>query len=177
MLEMGIFEKYNGRKRDWLHDSLIFIFIFIVLFIIFRFVIGVSFVSGDSMEPSLHDGECVVYLRIGSEYKSGDIVSVWVPSGDYYVKRVVAVGGDIVDIKDGVLYVNDEPVENDYGYGETNKQLKAVIYPYTVREGNIFALGDNREVSMDSRTFGEINNVQIRGKIILVIGKWYIRSI
>ncbi|MCR5468869.1 MAG: signal peptidase I [Lachnospiraceae bacterium] len=172
-----ILEKYNYKKRDWLHDSIKFIILFFALFIVFRFVIGVSFVSGDSMEPNLHDGECVIYLRLANHYEPGDVVSMWVPSGEYYVKRVVAVGGDVVDIDDRKVYVNGEELEEDYAIGETERQLKAVIFPYQVRENNIFALGDNREVSMDSRTFGEINKVQIRGKIILKIGKWYINRV
>jgi signal peptidase I len=82
------------------------------------------------------------------------------------VKRVIAVAGDVVDIRGGELYVNDELVENCYGTGETLKQDGAVLYPYTVREGNVFVLGDNRLVSVDSRSFGEVNRIQIRGKII-----------
>jgi signal peptidase I len=80
-----------------------------------------------------------------------------------------------VNIKDGEVYVNDELVENIYGTGETLEQEGAVIYPYTVREGNVFVLGDNRGVSVDSRSFGEVNKIQIRGKIIIQFGKWYIR--
>jgi signal peptidase I len=75
------------------------------------------------------------------------------------------------------VYVNGELVENTYGTGETLKQQGAVIYPYTVRKGNVFALGDNRTVSVDSRSFGEVNKVQIRGKIILRLGKWYVESV
>lgn len=176
MTDRRFLEKFNGKKRTWLHDIVGFIVIVLLVFIVFRFFIGVSFVSGESMEPNLHDGECVIYLRTVRNYEPGDIISMWVPSGSYYVKRVIAVGGDVVDIKDNKIYVNGEPLEEEYASGVTERQLKAVIFPYTVREGNVFALGDNREVSMDSRTFGEINDVQIRGKIILKIGKWYIEK-
>jgi signal peptidase I len=169
--------KYNHRKREWLHDALAFITFVVIIFILFRFIIGLSFVSGESMYPTLQDGEAVVYLRTVADYKKGDIISIRVPSGDYYVKRVIAVAGDVVDIRDGCVYVNDELVENLYGTGETLEQDGAVIYPYTVREGNVFVLGDNRPVSVDSRSFGEVNKIQIRGKIILRMGKWYIKRV
>jgi signal peptidase I len=127
------------------------------------------------MYPTLQNGEAVVYLRTVNNFKKGDIISIRVPSGDYYVKRVIAVAGDVVNIKDGEVYVNDELVENIYGTGETLEQEGAVIYPYTVLEGNVFVLGDNRGVSVDSRSFGEVNKIQIRGKIIIQFGKWYIK--
>jgi signal peptidase I len=170
-----LLRRYNNRKREWLHDGLIFALAIAFFFLLFRFVIGLSFVSGDSMYPTLQDGEAVLYLRTVRNYKKGDIISIRVPSGDYYVKRVIAVAGDVVNIRDGQVYVNDEPVENIYGTGETLEQEGAVIYPYKVREGNCFVLGDNRGVSVDSRSFGEVNKIQIRGKIILRFGKWYIR--
>ncbi len=169
-------KKYNHRKLEWLHDSMAFIISALIVFIVFRFIIGLSFVSGDSMYPTLQSGEAVVYLRTVRNYKRGDIISIRVPSGDYYVKRVIAVAGDVVDIRGGEVYVNEELVENVYGTGETLKQQGAVIYPYTVRQGNVFVLGDNRQVSVDSRSFGEVNRIQIRGKIILRLGKWYVKS-
>jgi signal peptidase I len=161
-----ILKRYNHRKREWLHDVLTFFVSAAVLFFVFRFVVGLAVVSGDSMYPTLTDGEALVYLRTVSDYKRGDIISIRVPSGDYYVKRVVAVAGDVVDIRDGEVYVNDELLKTIYGTGETLKQDGAVFYPYTVREGNVFVLGDNRSVSVDSRSFGEVNKIQIRGKII-----------
>lgn len=165
-----ILERYNGSKLGWLRDARFFILAIVALFCIFRFCIGVATVNGDSMTPTLMNGDLLIYNRMVSEYKPGDIISMWVPSGDYYVKRVIATGGDVVDIADGKVYVNGELLEDDWGYGETMEETGAVIYPYTVREGNVFVLGDNRSVSMDSRTFGEVNKRQIKGRVILQIG-------
>lgn len=165
-----ILERYNGLKLGWLRDSLFFITAIAVIFILFRFVIGLSVVGGDSMNPTLEDGNVVVYYRLVSEYKPGDIVSVRIPSGEYYIKRVVATGGSSVDIMDGKLYVDDSEAEDEHAFGVTEEKTGAVIYPYNVREGNLFLLGDNREVSVDSRMFGEVNERQIKGKIIWVIG-------
>ena len=172
-----ILEKYNARKLGWLHDSLFFILLAAAAFILFRFVIGLSFVSGNSMDPSLVNGELVLYLRPVRNYQAGDVISMRVPSGDYYVKRVVAAGGDVVDVRDGKVYVNDILFEDPFSNGKTWPEAGTVIYPYTVRPGNVFVLGDNREVSLDSRTFGEVNLRQIKGKILLQAGLWYIKLV
>lgn len=177
MAKIQLLRKYNHKKLDWLHDSLFFIIMVILVFIIFRFVIGVSIVSGDSMEPNLHNGEWVVYLRTVKNYEPGDVVSIWVPSGDYYVKRVVAVGGSQVELAEGKVYVDGELYEDVYANGATLPEEGTVIYPYTVRDKNVFVLGDNREVSLDSRGFGEVNKVQIRGKIIWRLGRWYAKAV
>jgi len=169
MAKKDVLEKYNSKKRGWLHDAIFFVAALVIVIIVFRYFVGVSFVSGDSMEFNLKDGDCVIYLRQATDFERGDIVSVWVPSGNYYIKRVVAVAGDVIDIHDGDIYVNDEKMNEAYVTGQTNKQLRAVLYPYTVREGNVFVLGDNREKSMDSRTFGEVSGIQIRGKIVYKI--------
>ena len=84
--------------------------------------------------------------------------------------RRSAVGGDSLDLQDGRVWINGEPAEDDRGFGETQEETGAVIYPYKVRENNVFVLGDNREVSMDSRAFGEVNRRQIRGKVLFGFG-------
>ena len=165
-----VLEKYNASKLGWLHDGIFLLAAVAAVFCIFRFCIGFSVVGGDSMSPTLMDGDIVVLNRMNREYRTGDIVSMRVPSGDYYVKRVIACGGDVVDLDGGKVLVNGEYLENDWGYGDTKEETGAVIYPYTVQEGNVFVLGDNRSVSMDSRSFGEVNLRQIKGKIILQAG-------
>lgn len=171
------FRKYDGMKYGWLKDAEKFLLLLFVVFLVFRFVIGVSFVKGDSMEPTLHSGEFVLYTRILPEYKNGDVVSVKVPSGEYYVKRVIAMAGDTVDIRDGNVYVNGKVLEEPYVNGKTEKQEGAVEYPMTLEEGQVFILGDNREESTDSRTFGVVGERQIKGKLVLHAGKYYIRRI
>lgn len=171
-----LLERYNGRKLGWLHDSLFFIVLIISAFILFRFIIGIAIVGGDSMSPNLENGNVVLYTRLGRNYKRGDVISMRVPSGDYYVKRVIARGGDTVDVRDGAVYVNGEMIEEEWAVGATEEENGAVIYPYKVRQGNVFVLGDNRLVSMDSRAFGEVNLRQIKGKILLIAGRGGIRK-
>ncbi len=166
-----ILERYNALKLGWLHDSIRFILLVLFLFLLFRFGIGFSVVGGDSMSPTLQDGEIVMYLRIVPAYRPGDIISMRVPAGDYYVKRIVAVGGDSVTVADGQVLVNGEAQEAWNRWGETQPETATVIYPYAVGEGNVFVLGDNRPVSKDSRFFGEVRLRQIQGKILLSLGR------
>lgn len=168
--------KYDGLKYGWLMDTKKFIILFIVVLLVFRFVIGFSFVKGNSMLPTLKSGEIVMYFRLGSDYQAGDIVPVRVPEGEYYVKRVIATAGDTIDIKDSKVYLNGELLDEPYIQGETLSQQGAVRYPLTLKEDQIFVMGDNRDVSMDSRTFGVVGSRQIKGKILLHAGKYYIRK-
>ncbi|HBY71484.1 MAG TPA: signal peptidase I, partial [Lachnospiraceae bacterium] len=80
------------------------------------------------------------------------------------VKRVIGVAGDEIDIQDGYVYINGERLEESYVNGITlpgNVKL-----PITVGEGELFVIGDNREVSRDSRDFGPIDVKQVEGKAV-----------
>ena len=166
-----ILGKYDSKKQKWLHDIIEIIIIFLVVFILFNFIIGISFVKGKSMYPTLHNNEIAFYTRIIPHFERGDVLSVRMPSGDYYVKRVIAVGGDTVDIRQGKLYVNGEEMEEPYINGATEKKIGGVEFPYTVEDGKLFVMGDNREESMDSRDFGAVIRKQIKGKVLLYIGR------
>lgn len=167
MSQRTILKKYNSKKLEWLYDARWFILTFIFLFVAFRYFIGISVVSGDSMDPSYIDGEVVLYLRTCPKYEVGDVISVRVPSGDYYIKRIVACPGDTVDIRRNNLYVNGARESFAAPDGITKRQKGTVVYPYKVRKGDYFIVGDNRDISVDSRYFGEVTAKEIKGKIIL----------
>lgn len=161
--------KYDGDKLGWIRFFKEFVLIAAVLFLVFRFVIGLSRVSGNSMHPTYRNGEPVVYSRLHLNYERGDVASVRMPSGEYIIKRVVAVEGDTVEIIDGTFYINGEPEQGAYVNGETQPQDELIVYPITLTEGQIFVLGDNRSVSIDSRTIGPVATSQTRGKILLPV--------
>ena len=127
-------------------------------------------VAGNSMESSLKDGSQVLVNRFTyniSSPKEGDVI-VFLPNGNeksrYYVKRVVGVPGDKVQIKDGVLYVNGSMV--DETGTEVIKNPGIADEEITVGEDEYFVLGDNRNSSEDSR-FANIGNVKSKD----IIGK------
>lgn len=163
--------RFDAFKLGWLRDSLFFVAAIVAFVVVFRFVIGLSIVGGKSMDPTLKDGDVVMYFRMTRSYQAGDIVAMRVPSGDFYIKRVAATGGQTVDIYDGKFYVDGQESAYEHANGETKEETGAVIYPYKVRDGNVFVLGDNRTVSKDSRMFGEVNLLQIKGRVVLKINR------
>lgn len=168
-------EKYNGRKWHWLQDSKKFLLLVAAIFLLCRFVIGFSVVSGNSMLDTLRSGDVVIYTRMGNDVKRGDIISLSLPSGEYYVKRVVALGGDVVELKDGVLCVNGEAETGAFVRGRTYPEAGSFSYPYIVPQGDVFTLGDNREESIDSRFYGPVNLRQVKGVLRVHIGRFFIR--
>lgn len=163
--------RYSGWRWKWLREGRRFLLLVAAAVLIFRFVIGFSVVDGVSMSPTLQSGDVVLYTRIHSDVRRGDVLSVKLTSGEYYVKRAVALAGDVVDLADGVLTVNGQPETGDYVHGQTLAEDGSVTYPYTVEEGCAFVVGDNREQSVDSRFFGAVKLSQVRGVLCLSIGK------
>ena len=122
-------------------------------------------VSGHSMDYTLKDGEKLWVNNLPfKEYKLNDIV-VANESGVRVVKRIVGLPNDRLIFVGDTLYRNGKAVEEDYvtDKGYEKGLLKAEI---TVPEGEYFLLGDNRDVSNDSRYFGTVTKSQLQGKVI-----------
>jgi len=104
--------------------------------------------------------------------KRGDIVVFRSPTQKKdFIKRCVATEGEIVELRDNVVYINGEPVEESYTYFE-GRPHKANFGPIKVREGHIFVLGDNRNNSQDSRYWGLLNADLIKGKAMVLYFSW-----
>jgi signal peptidase I len=82
----------------------------------------------------------------------------------FIVKRIIGIPGDIIDIQDGLLYINDELQEEDYIKGQTFESSN-FSYPIEIQDNQVFVLGDNRENSSDSRDLGPIEYNQIIGRV------------
>lgn len=165
MAKKRVLRKYDGQKRSWFKFALMIGAAVITTLIVFNVVLGVSKVSGNSMEPALSDGQIVFYSRVSDDYNRGDVVSIKMPSGEKYVKRIVAIGGDEVDINDNKLIVNGKI--QSYGMGTTEKGSFNMEYPFILEKNTVFVLGDNRQASVDSRTFGPVVITSISGKLLL----------
>ena len=137
----------------------------LLMIAVHAFVIQVSIVRGNSMEPALHDGDRLVVDRVTysmADVDRGDVVVLRYPRNPEvdFVKRVVAVPGDRVSMRSGVLFVNGERAD-DYG----SIQDFASMDEMTVPPDAFFVLGDNRPVSCDSREFGLVAQDLIKGRV------------
>ena len=138
-------------------------------------------VNGSSMQDTLQENEVMLVDRLAYALKGpvrGDIVVCYYPD-DYYenrgksyhtrVKRVVAIAGDTIEAYDGTLYVNG--IAQDEPFLTPERIGSMTIEPQTVPEGSVFVLGDNREVSIDSRDpyVGPVPLSRVIGKVRLVV--------
>lgn len=95
-----------------------------------------------------------------------------------YIKRVVAVEGNIVEVRDKKVYVNDKPLENNRGVNidlsvyPRGLEPRDNFGPYTVPKDSVFVMGDNRDRSFDSRYWGSVNLNEIKGKAFIIYWSW-----
>ena len=145
--------------------------------LIFSLLFRVIVVSGPSMNNTLVDGDWLLLLGnvLYSEPKKGDIIVASKDSFDNgapIIKRVIATAGETVDIdfEAGIVYVNGLALEEPYTLTPTNLR-EGVSFPLTVDEGCIFVMGDNRNISKDSRSndIGLIDCREVLGKAMILI--------
>ncbi|MCR5303887.1 MAG: signal peptidase I [Lachnospiraceae bacterium] len=180
--ELKFYEPEKKIDREFL-KSAAEIVVMTVITALLSYVITYSFglrttVIGDSMEPALINGQEVLVDRFIYLWKTpgyGDVIA-FRPNGNenahLYIKRVVALPGDTVVIRDGVLYVNGS-AEEDTGNGELIEDSGIASLEITLNGNEYFVLGDARNNSEDSRSgnIGPVERKTITGKAWLKLGK------
>ena len=166
-------EKEGRDLYEWV-QALVCSVLTVVL--VFTFGIRLIGVDGHSMVPTLQDGDrlLVTTSLLSGDYEYGDIVIIQkgaFAGGDPIVKRVIATGGQTVDIdfETGAVYVDGTLLEEDY-INELTFVEEGTEFPLTVPEGSIFVMGDNRNHSSDSRdaSLGTVDTRYVIGRAVIL---------
>ena len=151
--------KDNFKKFFKEYFPYIGIIVFVIL--IKQFVMSPIIVNGESMMKTLHDKDVMILDRIS--YRVSDIdrfdIVVVDEGSEYIIKRVIGLPGEEVSCEDGKLFVNGKEIKDSYGIGLTDD------FVFEVPKGEYFVLGDNREVSNDSRSYGFVPRSKILGVV------------
>lgn len=169
-------KKKSGTK-SFVYDLIFYaVLIFVCIYILPNFVIQRTIVDGSSMENTLFDGESLYVEKLSYRFDALDRfdIIVFYPYGreneEYYVKRIIGLPGETIQIKDSKIYINGEVLEEHYGKDPIDDPGRAAE-PITLADDEYFVMGDNRSISFDSRSeaVGNVKKENIGGRAILRI--------
>lgn len=142
-----------------------YLVIVLVVIIIRTFIVTPIIVKGESMIPSLKGNEIMLLKKFDKKYDRFDIVVVNKSvEGDNLIKRVIGLPNETIKYRNNKLYINDVEVNDIYAFGETENFLEIKLGP-----DEYFLMGDNREISLDSRSLGVIKDSEIEGTVGIVL--------
>ena len=156
----------RGGFRAWIRELVEAVLpALMIVLVVNLFLAQATRVEGQSMEPNLHGNERLIIEKISYRFHSpnrGDIVVLRPPRRQTVplIKRVVALPGEVVEIRDGLVYVGGQALVEPY----LDQETRGVVPPQLVPEGHVFVLGDNRGSSNDSRAFGMVSFDDIIGR-------------
>ncbi len=166
-------KQFLTEAYDWLE---VFVMSVAIVFLIFTFIFRIAMVVGPSMDDTLHEGQALIISKLFYTPKTGDIIVFQKPDSEKYgepiVKRVIATAGQVVDIDFYNWKVTVDGVALDESYvrrvPDEIMRMSDYAFPLTVPEGKIFAMGDNRNFSLDSRSsaIGPIDTRYLLGKVL-----------
>lgn len=152
----------KSALREWIEA---FVKAGILALLIITFIAQSYIVEGISMHPTLEDRERLIVEKVSYRFRDprhGDIIVLNVPNAQY-IKRVIAVGGDIIQAQGGQVYVNGAPIDEPYVSAATYPNFGPLVVP----EGHLWVMGDNRPYSNDSRgTVGFLKESEVVGRAV-----------
>lgn len=154
----------KAKSKSNIISLLGFGLLLIIIFLFFRYAIEITIVSGESMNPTIEDGDVLLTSKLLFSEKRGSVVLFNHDDGFQVVKRIIGLPGETIAITDGTVYINHTSFKEDYIKGVSGD------YPETIiPEGHYFLVGDNREPgeSLDSRSsrIGMISEQELTGKV------------
>ena len=161
----------ENTKKEIVSMLLYLVFVFVAVYLIITFVGQRTAVNGSSMEPTLSHGDNLIMDKLTYHFRDPERFEVIIfpcPTDPavYYIKRVIGLPGETVQIKDGLVYIDGQVLTDDiYGISETTESGIAGE-PIVIGENEYFVLGDNRPISKDSRydDVGLIHREEIEGR-------------
>lgn len=159
-------KKEKSEAMEWVKSIVAAV---AIALIIKTFIFNTTYVLGNSMYPTLHEQDRLFALKVPLYFhgpERGDVIVLEAPDspGKDYIKRVVGISGDKIEIREGKVYLNDVLLVEDYLQGDhyTHTYQNNI---WIVPEGDVFVLGDNRAegASKDSRYFGTISLDKVKG--------------
>jgi signal peptidase I len=156
----------------------------VVALVVKTFLFQAFYIPSGSMEPTLEEGDRVLVNKLSydlHDVNRGDVIVFELDPEDVgpdgikdLIKRVVGLPGDVIETRGGVVYINDEPIDEPYlsegtVTGEPSDGQNPMIERQTVPEGHVYVLGDNRSNSADSRYRGPIPIDSIVGRAFILV--------
>lgn len=171
-------DKLVQHVKKWLNEVKELVCMCFLGVFIMTFIISHNTVPTSSMMPTLMIKDHLLVSMLSYYYRSpkrGEVVIFNGPDGEKWIKRVIGLPGEIIDIRDGNIYINGKVLDesaylNETGISGLNPVLETVVaYPYTIPKDHYFLLGDNRLESKDCRYFGAVPDSDISGRAIFKI--------
>jgi signal peptidase I len=161
------------RLRRWLDLGWSLGMAVVMALVIRAFMLQAFYIPSGSMEPTLEPGDFILANRLVYDFhppRRGDIIVFPFPRDEHwdFVKRVIGLPGDLVESKDGQVWVNGQPLHEAYLPPPAGALGTTDLPPRRVPPGQLFVLGDNRGASLDSRYWGTVDQHKVIGKAFLV---------
>ncbi len=167
------------KKSIWREYAEAFAVAVLLALVIRTFVVQAFKIPSGSMIPTLQVGDHILvwkFLYFFTSPKRGDVIVFKFPQDESrdFVKRVIGLSGETLEIREGRVYINGKPLEEPYAVHLAGgaRRSQDNFAPVKVPEGDLFVMGDNRDSSQDSRYWGFLEARKIRGKAFLVYFSW-----
>ena len=164
--------------KKFIKELIPYLIIIVAVVLIRSFIITPVIVVGDSMKPTLTDGDILLLNKLNykfSEIERYDIVVIKVGNGEI-IKRIIGLPGEIIEYRDNTLYIDGHEEKTKYDFETEDFNLQEICDCETIPTDKYLVLGDNREISSDSRgPIGLIDKKDIKGNVFISL--WPIKTI